>query len=850
MAPRYDYLAITALRPNDAVSAGRGYFSMSFPGRWKPVLRRLAQGATGRDVASIPIRSLNAAITALVPDCVVTLKRAGYGDDDEEWLLAYHAVPPDAIFALVTAWVRARTAPPERIAETLRELDACHLSWTPVHVELGSPTGRAIRLLAMDVAASLSKPGAVCPYGDLTFRRCATDDGAELISWPPARPTERTPYSIKITITAHTLPTSDEISAHLDFGVRRWMPIKTSLADHGHSVYLATAVPYLSGVVNSRHFGRASIRTVRTTQDHGTTYLPRWNDDFAKVLDEVGCLARLPDPEQLAADPAALLGSDGDAAALVYSTGMLSKEWVSAGLTALDREALMSWVSAALRPELLQVDPLPRVRAQVYPSVKRDRDVAAQVPLLRAATRAVVGPRLDIELHTDTTAATSLALDALSIRLGTAMPTAAEVDGGPRSVDLDGMIITVRRPVLSIARALDRGSEKRRGPVPTAVQGRVEEIDRALGRASSPTVALVEIGDPEGYRGAQRGDDPIFAVRHGLARTGRLSQFVTPVVAPSRPPRQRGDKPPTDPNRERFAAAIDELFRHLGVRPEELPDPVPNTIAARPALLAVWLIRTNEGKPWGVRRSVPVALLVDPTGREVQLHAPGAEWQPFHTGLLDVGSRFLTGTTNVGKDDVTRFVRSVLDSAVSAYDNTLLLTYAQNLRAGWPNINNRQLLLDSVEFGAERRPINTYPGLRHVRVRTSLGGETPECYGVAEAKPGLPQGLWRYRLPRLYGSTGAKPSSAVSAVVGTSKIVPTEHGDQLRAPRPNNQVWNAQFVELCVAGLQQGDDPDHWAALAHELRWAAPYSKVTTTLPWPLHLAQQVEEYLVPVRLT
>jgi hypothetical protein len=63
-------------------------------------------------------------------------------------------------------------------------------------------------------------------------------------------------------------------------------------------------------------------------------------------------------------------------------------------------------------------------------------------------------------------------------------------------------------------------------------------------------------------------------------------------------------------------------------------------------------------------------------------------------------------------------------------------------------------------------------------------------------------------------------------------------------------VWNPQFIELFVAGLQTGDQPEHWAALTHELRNAAPYARNTTVLPWPLHLARQVQEYLLPKEIT
>src|SRR3954451_15921840 len=136
MPPRYDQLAVTALCSTTATPLTRRYYSMSFPGRWKARLRRLAQSETRRDVASIPIAPLNAAITALVPDCVVTLTYAGHGDDDEEWLLAYREIDPRAIFVLVTAWVRSRNVAPDLTAQALAEPDASPLRWNRVDVDL------------------------------------------------------------------------------------------------------------------------------------------------------------------------------------------------------------------------------------------------------------------------------------------------------------------------------------------------------------------------------------------------------------------------------------------------------------------------------------------------------------------------------------------------------------------------------------------------------------------------------------------------------------------------------------------------------------------------------------------
>ncbi|HEY0699563.1 MAG TPA: RNaseH domain-containing protein, partial [Micromonospora sp.] len=520
-------------------------------------------------------------------------------------------------------------------------------------------------------------------------------------------------------------------------------------------------------------------------------------------------------------------------------TGMLSAEKVSAGLSVADRQPLMGWVTSELSPHLRPAASLPREKCTVYKRLGGISDSQVSAAYLGE----IIGPRLDVELLTDTDRATQYALDRLATRLGVPMPRADQLDETEALIDLGAVTIGIRRLAAPTIRAdLDRVGRRPQA----AVEARIEHIAATLGQAVNPTVALVEIAHPDAYQGRRRGDDPKFAIRHGLLRTGRLSQFVTPVAEPKRPPRKES----SDPNRERFAAAVDDLFRQLGVRPEPLPEPARDTLLRQPALLAVWMIRQNKGRIWGLPRQVPVAVLIDPTGQHVQVCAPEVPWQPLHTGLLEIGKRYVNVDLKCGRDDVIRFVKNVIDEATSAFPDTLLLTHAQNLRSVWNTLTNGRIQLDSLGFGAgEPQPISKLSGLRHVRVRTAEGGETPECYGVTDDETGQPKGLWHFLIPRVYGSTTGKPSTHSGALKGVSKLIPGEHNGKLTAPKPKAQVWNPQFIELLVAGIQDGDQPEHWAALAHELRDAAPYVRNTTVLPWPLHLAEQIEEYLLPTKI-
>lgn len=842
MARQYNSLAITALRSDPGHPLTRPYQLMRFPGRWKHPLRELARAQTRRTTAtvSIPVQALNEAITTLVPDCVVTMTYAAHGGEDQDWLLADEPIDPTALFAIVAAWVRSQKASPELIAATLGQMEAAHLTWNRVHLDLTAPADQhAMRLLPLHAAAALSRPGTVSPHHQLRFLRCPIDTGAELISWPPEGGEGKTPFSVKISITAQTLPTSSEIFLNLAFGVRRWMPRSALMGTDRHSVYLLSALPYINGTTNSRHFGRAYLKHSRARAGDGTsTYAPRWDDAFADVLAQAGCLARLPDPQQLLDKPMDYLRDADTAAALVYKTGMLTNEKVSAGLSVTDREPLMTWAAGQLAPHLRQVNPLPREKTKIHRQLTTLRDIDTS-PFVPEYLHSVVGPRLTIDLLTDTDPPLAYALERIGSRLNIPVPTVEDLrekqvvlDAGPVSIELR------HRSVPHLRADLDRSGGV---SVLQTVEERRALIPAALPATTNPTVTLVELSGLKAYQ-KRRAADPKFAIRLGLLDSGRLSQFVTPMDPDS------GSSDGADTGQqERCNAAVDDLFRQLGLRPTPLPALSTASVMGRPpALLGVWMIRKNQTRDvWKkVAQQVPVALLIDPTGQHVQVCAPAVSWQPLHTGLLGIGRRYADVPERLNADDALRFIHAAVRSASSAYPDTLLVTHAQNLRSIWSSLSNARLRLDELTFGDSGSLMTGFPGLRHVRVRGAEGGETPQAYGIDGDEIGQPSGLWNYHFDRVYGSVSAKPVTSSGALKGVSKLVPTEHKGALQSPKPRAKVWNPQFIEILVAGLQPQDRPAEWAALTHDLRSAAPYVRDTTILPWPLHLARQIEEYL------
>jgi pimeloyl-ACP methyl ester carboxylesterase len=88
-----------------------------------------------------------------------------------------------------------------------------------------------------------------------------------------------------------------------------------------------------------------------------------------------------------------------------------------------------------------------------------------------------------------------------------------------------------------------------------------------------------------------------------------------------------------------------------------------------------------------------------------------------------------------------------------------------------------------------------------------------------------------------------------NAIKSASKIVPRWKDGQLVNPSTKTMVWNHRPAEYSVAAIQEGDVPEDWAALTHQLRWAAPHYDHATALLWPLMVARKLAEYVMPVQL-
>lgn len=883
-AVKYRGLQTAVFEPGDLASLHGTYWLMRFPARWKPRLLTLA-GGPGWDRVSIPIGSLNRVLTALVPDLVHVARYAARGEDPV-WLFSRTPVAKEAIFAITAAWVRAfGWRSPASLEQALAAMTPSDLQWeefsvdyarqlqltgSSEHNERGLANLAVFRLLPHQIAARLTMPGLVCDHAGCetsAFRRCPAEEGAEIMSWPPHRPADK-PFSFTIGLSAQTLPLDEGMRLYAHFGVRRWVH-RTPVLDarSHHSVYINPSVPWVTGVTYSPSLQRASIRLRIEGNGEQTVRRAVWSDLLAQVLRELGAAGYLDLPESIRTNPIGLLDRESGGGALVYREGMLSfpgrpprSHPASPGLALIDRPRLLEWAASEITPTLRLARPLPRSGVQVFPALHKapDKGAVRDAARLRAAIRDATGaPKLNLEIYYDTRQILDQAISELQDQLGVKFRLPEDISAMRVSAcaDTPELDITLAvQPVGALGADLEPNPRLRSiiERLHHAVQYRGDQIRHALPSSDPavPAAALVEIAGKDKYKGANREKDPKFAIRHGFNLAGRLTQFIEPPTAVAPDPDLDTDGEATaDQDSERIRSSWRDLWRQLGARVDPLLPAEAGLPAAR--LLAFYIVRQNQTRIWGATRQVPIAVLMDADGTNIQVKAPGTgEWQPLWKAQLAVGRAHVMGGQVRKPEEITAFFHEILTQDLDASEPLLLLTAAQNCRPGWKFLNNTELAVDALRFGSRTaQPITEFPGLRHVRVRTEDGNETPEGYAVNETEKGHAGALWK-TAHRIWFSTADKPPTASGTVRYSSMVEPTEKRDGSSRPaQPGARVWNHQLIEIAAVSLQVGDDAESWAALAHDLRWAAPHYGLATTLPWPLHLAQLIGEYIVPIQM-
>ena len=915
----FESIRLTAYQPDrDAGAFTQDWYGLAFPARWRKLFLehyRLRKRDPDR-YQRVPIGRLNEVIRAVAPD-LVSVARGATENDASPWIYARDRFPVPLLRQMILAWIydmhREETDPGKKaeiLAATTRlvsELDFSELSWDPEPVDLlarslnadgtAEPDGRLYQLLPDELAKRALDLG---PYAfedaRLSFRIAPATRGAELISWPPRdhRDEDATwKFSLVISLTVHTVPFTGDFRVHVRTGIRRWCtsgPVKIGYR-RSVSTYLLTETPWLQGGPGTGRFAVSQL----CNGDAPDTY--DWTRGGPEgMLRQLMFAQQFPEPGSPPGRPRNLdrrRGRRHGRRRLQHAHGhprRRSRADAARPGTALgmDRPGLRAVPAPHPRPPPQQVPgraAQPPQEASRQDTRRKRREESPDHPAGAASPPGRPGP------HPGGRA---------TARRGAVAghPHARRPDRpagrGPRprrpdTSDADQR--TWRTSELTIHLRLEEAGDlaarlafpdpkPRKKHLHKAISQRRRQASGHLSATGHPAdLTLVEIDHPDDFGPLT---DPKFALRLGCADAGRLTQFI------NTPSGKRKTATRTSIEHRSLQSWTDG-FRQLGL--STIPEHSLNGIPADLTMVALWLVKRRADGPTRQRRITPVAVRTGPSGTITGWDPDTGEWIPYRTLLLrltrhaDVPGEEeaeADGNEEPGKSKRPWYPDSEEQRAITAQfikpllyslrrEQVLLMTHAQNSRGLWPFLVNRNLLRDSLQFGASAaQGIGLYgDSLRHVRVRDHSMNETPQWYGYTPApeKPihdddpddryGIASGLWVSPDSgsdlRTFLSTAAKASTAKNAAVDASKFATRENQKGETVIDTGKNASNPGIVELTVAACNPApgtkattaSDPELWAALVHQLRRAPDY-RDTLGLPLQMHLAKLTEEYVLP----
>ena len=149
-------------------------------------------------------------------------------------------------------------------------------------------------------------------------------------------------------------------------------------------------------------------------------------------------------------------------------------------------------------------------------------------------------------------------------------------------------------------------------------------------------------------------------------------------------------------------------------------------------------------------------------------------------------------------------------------------------------LQNGRLELDRLAIGNRTFTPEDLPNLRLVRVSPDAKKQ-PYYYHQTDAK--WPGGLfsWDGAKRTFYGLKAKPPSVSKQQHFAAQLSRHQVFGENENPPRDEVGRVSAQMDEICVAFMQNDDDAQRIATLAHRLRGVHAQYRYDTSLPFPLH---------------
>jgi hypothetical protein len=881
--PRYEHILTPAFTAVPDKALPLDLQTAPFPRSLLPRLHRAWSSNPKARSPYLPTRGLRELV-----ECVGSgVLAVGSDLEADTWLHAVH--PPQNELPLqlaVEAWITTEVAPHQSDVDWFSLVKAAFpLKWTPTTLDLlgrgkapngtARPRAHVYQLLASYLAAQWidnkwTLPGqkeneaaVIGPIGDRGER--------SVYLWPPREITDEGAYGLwthQTKFCVRTMPHDDRLIIRVIPHITRfggtapvYIPRRSPDKPPTATVLLYTPGGVLTGIERAQ-FLRAPVLVTGRGDDMSW----RWTPGIARIVPSLPTPHLYPDPNAVRKNLRAYNGLGRDetrqkdpVALLLHSTGYtysLDEPEVESGRRASGHPA-----DTGLQPidHLLLFEQMQKVLPAVHlEPVEPIRKIPQRrAPRLEAATPGAVY-RLELG-HTapGTYEAVHLALTGLLGYTHASKRTESgrEVHTYRGATEIELSLFNPGTLVSGMPWPTENTPEERSDTRRRLRDQRTRALREALPDNGQLIGSLIEIGKPVSFTAAHQ-DDPKPLLKKVLPTLGRHVQCLHPVTRTAKPDAKKNGAKPFQNSQirrddvERAASAVRDILRSVGHLPRL---PHPRNVTGAFELTAMHLARARGGL-------VPLLLRATTDGDVTAQLAPTSA-HPHETPmpLVDLPRALVEGRGRVRARDraaLASFLTHAL--ALDSITDRLVVVRAQTLRNAeiWPWLQNDHICPDALVLpgvdcsagdSATRRTPATLPGLRIVRINDD-SDEIPFAFGMNHNSPeteknddGLPYEWGRYSglIPwnnRTYLAVNPRPHThqvpkSASKYFGDDRDI-TRHGA------------NPTSLEIHVSFKQPDDKPVDLAAYVNGLRRCHLHIEEPTRLPYLLHLARLMEEYI------
>ena len=375
---------------------------------------------------------------------------------------------------------------------------------------------------------------------------------------------------------------------------------------------------------------------------------------------------------------------------------------------------------------------------------------------------------------------------------------------------------------------------------------RWRKVAAALPEATDPTACIVVLPGAESYKpkGKDDGGDPKRALRIAFAKTGRLTQFIEPEDSKDGP-------------EIRARVAVRDLMRQLGF----VPEPARNSRGIDISIPAIGLKVYNSGNG-KARASFPYCVRQDMRSGAVTVYCPllpdGS--LPYWRALIEFarlsGSEgFPDSCKRANGMALKRMLHGIVRATGDRPELLLVNSYGRiRQRDWWPGISDSGLESGPLSYGPPgyEEPLDLAGSkLRILRIRSGRNGEVPDWFTDEVAAGGADDGTVPNRRDKqgLFKMDGY--FLALAPRPGDAQYKWSARGSKYDSPTA--AFCEKTINEYCL--LSPGGEAEALASVkyAEALRGCMVQlykNDMRVNLPAPLHLAEQVEEYIWDWELT